>query len=218
MRLQTQLDLNKPNFTKFPNYRENIWAVEAFLGPRDVLYLPPYWFHKVITEEPGIGLNIWSSSRGMLVEEQAKSIPNPIWQCTTWPKRKTALALKTFSQLLIQHVFPKHLEQARSPVQFLSEMIALQFSPIFDDCSALPALDCNFSETEVLHFQAAMGSSMGSSLLQLGKLFRSLPDESIRELEVFTYIEKLANSCLGPNYLLPFFKSCFSPTQLGNEK
>jgi len=39
-----------------------------------MLYLPPYWFHKVITEEPGVGLNVWSTSDGRFLEKELEKI------------------------------------------------------------------------------------------------------------------------------------------------
>lgn len=53
-RLQTQIDTRfKVNTTKFPKFRK-VRVIEGLLGPGEVLYLPPFWFHYVFTEEPGL--------------------------------------------------------------------------------------------------------------------------------------------------------------------
>ncbi|CAK8684185.1 hypoxia-inducible factor 1-alpha inhibitor-like [Clavelina lepadiformis] len=43
---QSQVDFSKPDFERFPKFR-NARAMEAIVGPGDVLYIPMYWWHQV---------------------------------------------------------------------------------------------------------------------------------------------------------------------------
>ncbi|XP_071496649.1 hypoxia-inducible factor 1-alpha inhibitor-like [Diadema antillarum] len=43
---QSQVDFDKPDFKRFPRFRE-AKAVEAVVGPGDVIYIPMYWWHHV---------------------------------------------------------------------------------------------------------------------------------------------------------------------------
>ncbi|CAL1542228.1 unnamed protein product [Lymnaea stagnalis] len=43
---QSQVDFDAPDLKRFPNFA-NAKAHEAIVGPKDVLYLPMYWWHQV---------------------------------------------------------------------------------------------------------------------------------------------------------------------------
>ena len=36
---------------------------QIILQPSDVIYIPPYWFHEVVTMEPSISINVWRYGR-----------------------------------------------------------------------------------------------------------------------------------------------------------
>ena len=52
---------------------------EVVVGPGDVLYIPPYWFHQVETLDPGgaLALNLWSPSAAFVLMERAFVMPVP---------------------------------------------------------------------------------------------------------------------------------------------
>lgn len=43
---KSQVDFDQPNFARTPRYAAT-QSLEAVLGPGDLLYMPPYWTHKV---------------------------------------------------------------------------------------------------------------------------------------------------------------------------
>ncbi|KAH9488363.1 Hypoxia-inducible factor 1-alpha inhibitor [Bulinus truncatus] len=43
---QSQVDFENPDLTKFPKFAD-VKGYEGIVGPRDVLYLPMYWWHQV---------------------------------------------------------------------------------------------------------------------------------------------------------------------------
>jgi len=199
MRLQTQVDFFSVNREKFPKFK-NIIGEEALLYPGDVLYLPPYWFHRVITEEPGVGINIWSSSNSMKVEELAKQIPIPLSK--TWGISDQILGLKLYSMSIISQTL------YQEPVQFIRFMTMTQFIPLFGELS-LPQLECQYSELKMKQYSETWKAKLEVSITHFSELYHSIEDHHVRELEVFTYIEKLTAVCLGPENVFPFLKACF---------
>lgn len=61
---------------KFPNFRpEHLLGFECEVGPGDVLYIPPLWFHRVTTlDEDSISLSVWSPYLGS--EKYADTVEN----------------------------------------------------------------------------------------------------------------------------------------------
>jgi len=46
--LQSQVNFEHPNLTEFPNF-EQVSGIQTTLFPGDVLYIPPMWFHHVLS-------------------------------------------------------------------------------------------------------------------------------------------------------------------------
>jgi hypoxia-inducible factor 1-alpha inhibitor (HIF hydroxylase) len=55
---QSQVDIDYPDYTKFPLFRE-AQGLEGVVEAGDVLYLPPYWFHHVISLDETVSINFW---------------------------------------------------------------------------------------------------------------------------------------------------------------
>ncbi|XP_060552574.1 hypoxia-inducible factor 1-alpha inhibitor-like [Ruditapes philippinarum] len=64
---QSQVNLDCPDFDKFPNAR-NLTGYQGIVGPGDVLYIPMYWWHEVESlKDKGetISVNFWYMSRSV---------------------------------------------------------------------------------------------------------------------------------------------------------
>eukprot|EP01121_Diplochlamys_sp_Union-15-3_P000772 TRINITY_DN10645_c0_g1_i1.p1 TRINITY_DN10645_c0_g1~~TRINITY_DN10645_c0_g1_i1.p1 ORF type:complete len:174 (+),score=30.53 TRINITY_DN10645_c0_g1_i1:68-589(+) len=55
---QCQVDIDDPDFEKFPNFK-NAKGTVGIVGPSDVLYIPPYWFHHVLSVDASVSVNFW---------------------------------------------------------------------------------------------------------------------------------------------------------------
>jgi len=55
---QCQVDIYDPDLNKFPNI-VNAKGVEGIVRAGDVLFIPPYWFHHVISRTDSISINFW---------------------------------------------------------------------------------------------------------------------------------------------------------------
>jgi hypothetical protein len=54
----SQVNIDKPDLQRFPKLAE-AQSYEAEIGPGDMLYIPPYWWHQVYSLELGISANYW---------------------------------------------------------------------------------------------------------------------------------------------------------------
>ena len=70
------------------------------LEPGEVLYLPPYWFHCVMTLVPSISLNVWSDSDPYLLMEQILTAPVPFE--SGWSKEVLLTGVKYFVEFLVK--------------------------------------------------------------------------------------------------------------------
>jgi hypothetical protein len=96
---QAQVDLEHPDLDKYPRFK-NAAALDAFLEPGDVLFLPALWFHHVIALDLSFSVSIWSKNEEtMHMWEAEKEVP-PIR--TSWSASKLALAGYTYMKRLIQ--------------------------------------------------------------------------------------------------------------------
>lgn len=59
---KAQVNFDKPDFTKTPNYKNIQDAFVAELSPGEVLYIPPYWWHHVRSHVRSVSLASWSQS------------------------------------------------------------------------------------------------------------------------------------------------------------
>jgi hypoxia-inducible factor 1-alpha inhibitor (HIF hydroxylase) len=59
---QSRIDFEDPDvLNRFPRLRQAV-AVDCELGPGDLLYVPVYWFHHVISLTHNVSINFWSKS------------------------------------------------------------------------------------------------------------------------------------------------------------
>lgn len=70
--------------------------------PGEVLYLPPFWFHSVITLSPSISVNIWSDSQDYLLMEDIFNTPIPFQE--EWGLKKLMKAVTLFITTLLDGV------------------------------------------------------------------------------------------------------------------
>jgi len=95
---QSQVDINNPDFDAFPKFKE-AKAYTLTLHPGEVLFLPSYWFHHVISLDPTISINFWFEL-GKVDSEQLK-LPLS-------PGQKVAVA-RNIEKMLGQVVGPREV-------------------------------------------------------------------------------------------------------------
>lgn len=81
---------------EFPAFRRGgLLAYVAEVGPGDVLYVPPLWWHSVTAlDEVAVSVSVWSPFEGSeLYDEAVKSAPLPVKTSWTGPRKAAALRL-----------------------------------------------------------------------------------------------------------------------------
>ena len=76
--------------------------IKVELLPGEVLYLPPYWFHSVLTIRPSISLNVWSDSSTYQLMEEVFAAPIPFE--VKWGEEKLMRALRLFLEVLLSRM------------------------------------------------------------------------------------------------------------------
>jgi len=199
-RLQSQVSFEEPvDKNVFPLFQD-IQAVHGLLSPGELLYIPPYWFHRVTTEVPGISINFWSYSVGMSLEDSLKSVMIPVSQ--NWDIKTRTWGLKSYFDQMFATVFPE------SP-DLINQMVALQMKPLIKSMDFPNKLNCEFLESDFQYLQATQLKKIHEAILQTVPLVETIEDKSVQEMELFGFIEKLVSICLGSNFVFPFFDACY---------
>lgn len=79
----------------FPDFG-NITAFEALLSPGEILYIPPFWYHRVVTEDTSIAVNTWSHLPGGSPHTFMQQVPLPFE--TDWDLGRKVSGLKIFAE------------------------------------------------------------------------------------------------------------------------
>jgi len=95
---QCMVDIDDPDLEQFPNF-VNSSAVVGVVGPGDVLYIPPYWFHHVDSLEDSISINFWF----ILNNSQPEAIKFPLS-----PSQKMAVR-RNIERLIAQALGPREV-------------------------------------------------------------------------------------------------------------
>lgn len=185
--------------------------VEITLNPGEVLYIPPYWFHCVITLENSISMNVWSNSASYITMESIFASPIPFEE--KWGRTNLLKAVNYFLNILV------HTVLGTNPEAFVKERVFSRYRPLLQHvdpaeahrlisvvqqyCLREPMLDL-LSEESVWHI------TDGSS--DIASLFLEMQPEAVREINLGNYIEHLVWRILGTEdiLLLPYFlMECF---------
>jgi hypothetical protein len=171
--------------------------------PGQVLYLPPYWFHTVITVDPSISLNIWTDSQDYLLMEDILTSPIPFEG--EWSQDKLLRAAKHFIESL--------LDSVKLPKSFIKDVVFKRYESLV---SNIPGEECEVFNDKVQSFCQALSSVQTKEYIhnragQIGALFTKMSTDNIMEINVANYIEHITYTLLQSNVkALPFyFNNCF---------
>ena len=102
----------------------------AELGPGDVLYLPPRWYHHVTALTTSVSVSIWTPSSAEDASLQAEDVPLPFEPA--WPLRKLSSAVASFLALVLR------MSDDRSGVGPVGTPLQHRHAAM-DDCAPTPA-------------------------------------------------------------------------------
>lgn len=164
---QCQVNLTAPDQTAYPTARplhEHPDALVVDLQPGDLLYLPPFWIHEVVTLAPSVSVNFWSDIPQTKISEQVAQQPIPGLQiasfsgvvadsfsgATLWPDDVTRLTLPELARpparvILGAYVLLSTLGAAvcfdeQRMRQTVLDTAAFRYGPLMDESGPLLSL------------------------------------------------------------------------------
>ena len=185
--------------------------LEVMLNPGEVLYIPPYWFHCVVTMETSISLNVWSNSESFLVMEDIFSVPIPFEE--EWGMTKLLQAIQYFIDKILHGV------AVPEPSTFVKRKVYSRYEPLLANLHHDEKLVFNVQNQclktpieEVLNYISVQHINDRSK--EVAVLLASIQPDSVREINIGNFVELLIWRILDSGdhdiVLLPFFlKECF---------
>lgn len=211
---QVQVDIL--NLTQ-QEYRELLFEtsiVEVVLRRGETLYIPPYWFHCVVTLQPTISLNVWSQSEAFLSMEDIYALPIPFEE--QWGRVKLLRALQHFATLLVQDTLPHFTNVSH----FVNVELLSRYGPIFSSLSEENRTKM-LSTVQVYCLQGEVTELLEPPQLRhvikatnkISDIFKGMFPLSVREINIVNYLEHVAWMIVGTDdvVLVPFYyKKCLA--------
>lgn len=206
---QVQTDIHG---AKLQDIMERLNGVEVFVNPGEVLYIPPYWFHSVVTMTTTISFNVWSQSEAFMAMEDIYVAPIPFEE--DWGRPKLMLALNYFIKQLVESM-SLHTDIH----SFLQQSVIERFKPFLEQLSTIVREEQKvkiweyclrvdignvFTSNEVAHID--------KRIAEIAVLFRTIQPQSVLEINLANYIEHITWRILDTDdiAMMPFyFLLCF---------
>jgi hypoxia-inducible factor 1-alpha inhibitor (HIF hydroxylase) len=198
----------------FPDF-VNVTAYEALLSPGEIMYIPPFWFHRVVTEDTSIAVNTWSNIPGGNPHNAMEKLPLPFED--DWDLARKSTGLRVFATILGSAVAQSAglgeevLDPAFSLLHKQYDSLyfgafgrskAKTFRTDFNELCHNPNL-ADFEENITIKINE--GIYIPSLMEQLNKLKN--PDA--RRLLFLGYLETAIYLLLeDPNFIYPFIRDC----------
>ena len=179
------------------------------------LYIPPYWFHCVLTVETTFSLNIWSQSETYLTMEAIYKSPIPFE--AHWGRHKLMKTLQHFVTLLVLESFKSNdVTQITGSVHSRYDL-AVRERLSLDKRKELEEEASKYCLKEDIHklLTAAELEHLEKRSREISAMFGQIGSISVREVNVGNYIEHLAWRMLGTEDLLQlplYLQLCFNVT------
>ena len=191
---------------------------EAELIDGDVLYLPPYWFHCVITMDTTLSFNIWSQSESFTKMEVIYNSAIPFEP--EWGEIKLMRSLNYFVKLLANEVL-SYSNEKLDVSEFMIDRVYGRYNVIFRKKRNVSILEeskravyeycLRTSITEVLGKHAV--EHIENKAMKIAELFLGIHPAAVREINLGNYIEHLVFRMLKTEDLLhlpAYIHECFT--------
>ena len=189
------------------NYREFLrelqgYEVEVIDG--DVLYIPPFWFHSVVTMDTTLSINIWSQSEAFLTMDDIYKSAIPFE--AEWGRAKLMKVLSYFIQTLVQQVlgeFDMELESDNfvidhvySRYKIAMEKKSRDIEPELSKLTEVVQEYCLKGPiTDLLTHEAVNHLQKGGN--RIAEQFSDIHPPGVREINLANYLEHLVWRILG---------------------
>lgn len=192
-------------------------AYVADLGPGDVLYVPPYWWHYVESLSTSISISTWSRF------EVVNNNMNPAYERTLYIQRLATnddrrLGLQLYFSMLVDYVYGPC--RARVVVDRLLRQRYDALAPVFDVESGRSSGVCGDQGVVLDGTSADVGAAeafgLGASVeAGIHKDARFVADHFARiplpamDILFLDYLEEIASEVVSASEMAAFFRDCF---------
>ena len=208
---QVQTDINTSDLS---DIIERLDGIEVYVNPGEVLYIPPYWFHSVVTMTTTISFNVWSQSEAFMMMEEVYAAPIPFEE--EWGRVKLMQVLNYFVKRLVESLLPN-----TDINYFMQESVYARYKPFQVQLDVIVGEEDREAVREyclrtdvIVHFAGEEVVHINAGIEKISALFRTLqPDQPVLEINLVNYIEHITWRILGTNdiALMPYyFRLCFS--------
>ena len=158
------------------------------LMPGETLYIPPYWYHRVETLSPSLGVSVNSPSAVEAILQQALWTAVPLGAFHTVPQKKSVVVL--YLQLLVENVCTMALQEF-ARVLYKSRY-SLLFPPLWIETHH-PGYSC---EWEQMH--PAVIEKFSSTVHSIASIVEEAhASMAIRKVFLSDYIEQMSRWAVG---------------------
>ncbi len=189
----------------------NVVAQEALLEAGDLLYLPPFWLHHVITTAPSMSVNVYLPSAESVNAGRIYRVPLPIsndWSVAAKLSALNYVLRKTCSLVL----------EKEGGVEWVRKELLSRYSRLRDDS----LLNCKWSESGMSGAEFAahycvdarmaltdeVHRELETSAERLAALFERLP-KGVRELALADWAEERTLWAVRLEHMKEYLRKCF---------
>ncbi|KDO21386.1 hypothetical protein SPRG_13699 [Saprolegnia parasitica CBS 223.65] len=198
---QSQLDLTLPRhklraaFPAFADVEETM--LDVALAPGETLYLPPFWFHCVVTTTPSVSVNVWTDADE--VRFLAIALANPVPYLADLEASGHVHDLNSHLghlQLFVRLVLSRSVLRTSAALQQLVANQDLYLPRVHVTCGVLTAP----TTTETM-LQPYVDALVAAS-------FDHMVDVSAKTLVALSYVEALVAQFMAPTVVGSFLIQC----------
>lgn len=183
----------------------NLAPLEAELSPGDILYIPPYWFHHVLSLTSSVSITSWS-----LDSRHYERMDGVYRYEGKYLRLKSALArlysLRMYLDLLVQNMYGQG-----STAHFFRALLENRFRHF----SGLFPRNATLEEACSRARFPTRSHVLDDTVFDAGvvaNLFFEISPEA-RDLMFINYVEETSAAGLQTSDIVPFFRLCFRPDQ-----
>lgn len=193
-------------------------TIVAALHPGDVLYLPPYWLHRVQAVDVSVSYNAWCDSYEYALMEDLFSLAIPL--DTSWGKLERSALVWALRILLCAEI---ELARAAPCELFFRQLYGSRYELLFPRSSLLPlpaSWQCQAPARTLDDMPMSVRSSLhppvdeagfSRAVQAIGAGFRDeRMTSAVRDLHLSNYVEEVVYNTLGDVDDVPVFLLCAS--------
>ena len=197
---------------------------QVTLSPGQALYIPPYWFHCVVSLETSLSLNVWSDSLSFRLMEEVYAQPIPFEE--GWGLVTLARALQHMVEALVGSTLSlpaparsthSNTRPLSSSSSFVRDSVYARYEGLLAEAGA--TLSSSVDDIHVYCLNTPLGQVLGEQTVryidkrthEISELLLKVEPDSVREINLANYIEHLGFRIFGALVfeMIIYFRECF---------